>query len=434
MKKIWFIVKNDEHIGPYSQYDLKDFHRESKISKETKIWKKGLAKAIVYSEINLHNQPEKINKKFKTKEQEAVRKLEEGLRVLQHQEPFKLPGQEDAPFPWNKIAIAFALTLFLSTTPFLYELYQMTSHKISKPSGMKKSDYERLLQTSSNALEEVTVSFAPSKDMSELWMATNFAYDGKVIVKIKSIQEKMLRPEIIAITTEGELKDRLVSFTNLKYEVGTRLVPGYYQFSVEFVSPVEKKYLIENFISLQKKLSQSTVGLISVLPDQVFDQKLAEYQSQRQEVGKQIWFELHQKFLTVKTVVEQIKEEIFMVYDKQNSDSSWQENLQNFEQKYQKYFSVFLTSFSEQDYTTLYGFSQITDEERSSVKDYYQELVQISIKAAKDSARTLSELQKNGRSPSSQDWEWIKSKISKRFDKLIQRSDDGIVIVKSKFN
>jgi hypothetical protein len=431
MKKIWFIVKDDEHLGPYDHHDLKDFHREKKIEMDTKIWKKGLPKAIFYSEINLYVTAQKKSKKYKTKEQEVIQKLESGLKVLQHQEPFKLPGTKKE-FPWSKVALSFAATVILAAMPFVFELVSLSSKSVSMPSGMKKADHARLVAASSNAFEELTSSYAASKDMSEIFMATNFPFDGRVRLKMTSVQGKMLRPEIVVIESEGMLKDRIAVFNNLKYDVGTRLVPGYYQFTVELVGKPAGSYFIENFMDLPKKFSVQTVELVSVLPKSVYDDKLARAQALRDNAEKRIWFELQQKYLTVKAVVEQIKSELFMVYSENVEEVPWENNLSAFESKYDRYFGVFFAKFANQEYSTIPGYDTIETGEQRDVKNYYKDLVSITTNAANDSARSLRDLKKTGRVPSSQDWDWLKGRIERRYEKLLARLDDGLVIIDSK--
>jgi hypothetical protein len=48
MDKIWFIIKEHEHVGPYSVEDLLEFYQEDKIAYDTAVWKTGMDEPIQY--------------------------------------------------------------------------------------------------------------------------------------------------------------------------------------------------------------------------------------------------------------------------------------------------------------------------------------------------------------------------------------------------
>lgn len=54
MDKIWFIIKEKEHIGPYSAEDLDEFFFDNKIQLDTAVWKEGMDSPIAYRVISDH--------------------------------------------------------------------------------------------------------------------------------------------------------------------------------------------------------------------------------------------------------------------------------------------------------------------------------------------------------------------------------------------
>ncbi|MBL7663956.1 MAG: DUF4339 domain-containing protein [Bacteriovoracaceae bacterium] len=426
MKKNWFIVKAEEHLGPYSHLDLKDFFGQKSITKETKVWRKGLPKAIYYHEIQLYLHDDPPKNKYKTREQEAVKRLEGGLHVLQHQEPFKLSNGTTA-FPLGKLVFGLCFLLCLAVLPLGYEFYKISNSKFSRPNGMKNSDYERLVEVSRNAFNESKVAFAVSKDMSEIWMATNFAFNGKVLLEMESNHDKMLHPEIIKIYGEGYLNNRLVTFPKLNYLVGTRLLPGYYKLKVSFISPIEKSFFLEKFHPLNHKLSSVSEELISVAEKHVYDAKLNELNDKRKVAGKRAWIELQQKFHTLSTVSSQIKDELLQVYNEHMSNTEWQEKLAGFQQKYESYFGTFFTNFVSKDFRDIAGAEEILSEDVRKLSSYHEALVGLTGDAAGYSVRSMGDMQRYSRAPSATEWIQLEEKILARYAKITEKVEKSLL-------
>ncbi len=432
MGKVWYIVKDDEHLGPYTYFDLKDLSRNKKIMGHTLVWKKGLKSAQQFSKIedtsNKSLKDRLMFKKVKTKEQEAVKKLEQGLKLLQRDEFVRLTN-ETSFFNFKKAFAAFVITSFLGVMPFAYEVYQLASFNISRPSGLKTLDYERLRLVGQNAFEEITVGVAPSKDMSELVLATNFPFDGELEITIKSIQDKMIIPEIVVVKSRARLENRLAAFSSFQYEVGTRILPGYYQIEVNLVGAAEGSYWVERFVTLQKNLSQSTVELLSILPESSFDNKLVEAQLARAHESKKAWLNLQQRFLTIKSVVNQIGAEFNALHEKRLGSQDWDASLKQFSNKYERYFGSFLSSFVSSDYRMVEGFDKLDEEGQQKLKDYFEELSAITTQTATASAKFMHDFGQSGRKPSSRGWTNLKTNVDTQFETLVKRADDGLLAI-----
>ncbi len=434
MEKIWYIVRQTDHLGPYSYFELQDLELEKKIANDTQVWKDGLKSSVNFCDVQkvldfeekkktLQLLPKPELKKNKEIELPAIPIDEELVPVVEIVAKKRIFSK--------KYFLLAALIPLLVGGKLVIEAKELIHFSLLRPNGIKKNDYERLAEISKNSFEEITLGFATSKDMSEIVMSTNFPYEGKVELTMVSIEDKMLKPEVVKVQSIAKLSGRMAIFNEFKYEAGTRILPGYYQMQIRLSDSVKRSYWLESFISLPKELSQSTVELISILPKSIFDKKLSEIKSQREKKSQMAWVSLHQRFLTIKSVMTQIQEEFEMLLSKEAKKKRWKEDLEKFTSKYEGYYGTFLGSFVKKDYRLIEGFELLDLKSKEELKSEFEKLGFIATDTATNSARILHELEQPGRGPSSKNVKRIKLQVKESFQELVEKANLSIAKIQS---
>lgn len=513
MDKIWYIIREKEHVGPYSLEDLQEFFHDNKIQLDTAIWKTGLEEPVPYrqigdfddSELKLMNVIEEYDYSDDTDEDEIldilVQELEEESPSIEIEEPPPLPPIQPAiqtmeipreeppksssvaktvtnpedPFgddddeveailqaeiqkeetkrveefvqeelvgdesilddldelqvrpldesqielgddleegddlslddfsddeferPYNKLKILLlipAVIAMVAISKVGYEVYYIYFSKFSRPVGMMQRDYKRMTRMLElrGPSRSLTVSFA--KDFSKLWAAINFPYDGRVMLELESVKEKVLTSDPILVTSSAVIEDKLVEFDKFSFEKGVRLYPGYYKLHIKLLNKKKLNFWIEKFIDLPSTFDITREVYIGKKTEEVFEKELTNFLVKRNSVDTKFWQDLFQRYDTLRLIVSQIHAD-FTTVIKSNDEQTIKQNIRTFEQNYKTKYGQFLTSFVLENQSSFKSVQSSVSRNKPQLISYHNKLANLSRLTGETSMDILFKLTTN---------------------------------------
>jgi hypothetical protein len=400
----WFVIYNNEHLGPFSERVLHQLFSEGDLNEQSLIWREGLENAVTYEAQFLFTKEEltfkplvQIVEKFETKSKPKNHQSEEEDDDLPPALPTEALVRKDQPKTKtktrhmspevkvekksrevpetrpetlkkvqeiNEIAteqielmatkiqkegqknkLYFFLGIFLLLILIFPLGFYIKSTYItfSRPSLMSIDDYTRLKDVSLDKSFDNKFALATSSDRSTIWLSTNIPYEGEVYIKLKSIKDKTLSNAEIELQGQAKLRGKLVTFENWTFNKGTKLVDGYYNVEAYTITDLTIP-LIEKYSPKRKQQFRFfDQVLISPMPASEFNKMLTSVTKEKVTNDQTFWIELKQKYETIKVITTQIRDEMETAFS--NSNSRWEEELKKFELKYKREFGAFFTSF-----------------------------------------------------------------------------------------
>ena len=349
----WFIIRNDDHLGPFSDEDLESLYSAQEIVDETLVWNDSLKAPVQYGSLTFNEPPPlpldiSLTDNVDKIEQASVEKdieVKEEIKIEEEEE------KKDSFFQQNpKLKIVgFSLTLLILISGAIY-FYQ--NRIFSRPSKMSLRDYERLTRVATGLSLDSEFDFAMAQDRSMIWIATNNPYHGKVAIKLKALKNKFLGEGGVEAFATGNLSNHLIGIENFKFKQGLKLVDGYYE--IELYTPSRLEKPIFNFLNGFKTQFQFFQKvLISTMKPEEFEKALATYSSKKKYNETQFWSELKQKYQTLKMITLQIQDGVRDVFDGSGSNV---EKINLFETQYKNKYGNFFTNFiitNEKSYENL---------------------------------------------------------------------------------
>ncbi len=224
----------------------------------------------------------------------------------------------------------------------------------SRPALMSMGDYERLVEVSKDPTFTNKFAVALGQERARVWMATNLPYEGEVILKLKSIQNKTLTNTEVEAMARGYLKGKIVQFDEWTFSKGVKLVDGYYHVEAHTTRDLEVPFVFKLYPARKTQFRFFDELLISQLSKDEFNEALGKTKKELTRNDLEFWKELKQKYKTIKMITLQIKTEMDRAFDSTNV--MWIEELKKFESKYKKEFGAFFTNFviqNDQSYEKL---------------------------------------------------------------------------------
>ncbi|MFZ4714122.1 MAG: DUF4339 domain-containing protein [Bacteriovoracaceae bacterium] len=271
MKKVWFILEENYHRGPFTFEELSLMFEHKKLKESDLIWREGLPSGVAFKEIH-KLEILKIEESIPAIPQDAklpvLNELMDAPRhpgkpatlptpintgnfsEIPHNHPLKKPlddegsaNQMELPIIKKtsgtkifRIYFASLGALILGVALFIYYQYSFKIPKLTEPLTMSGSDYERLSEVVKLRQEKKFLTeLAVSKNFDVLWIATNFPYSGKVKLEFSSYPAKTTRNMAVVGTSVGELDHFLMTFQDLQFTSSDRLVQGVYHIKVKLL-------------------------------------------------------------------------------------------------------------------------------------------------------------------------------------------------------
>ncbi len=379
MEKIWFIINDSKHEGPYSLEQLEGFYEKDKISDETQIWKEGMDQSkefreILLDEVGVPDLPPPIPQDaFITKEpvpssEEIVTevKFEEELGVKA--ENFEASPQESESVEFDDFdentsqfemketnwkPIIIVLVLFIVSVGAGY-FGLLKFNEVKRPPLMLMSNFESLKEMVNLNLEQSQYEFYVSKDRSKIWLGTNISYEGDLVLKAKTVPSKHLGKTEVEFTSYGTLKNNIATFEDISFIQGENIVEGYYSLEVyttkKLSIPLNRK--LEKLRKREFRYFNTT--FLGHLKFDKFERMLSKILERERKNEFRFWGELREKYLTIKMISVQIQSAIENIF--KDEQEPWAQRVKKFESEYKLKYADFFTSFvlaNEDSYSKL---------------------------------------------------------------------------------
>ena len=245
MNAHWFILKKNEHLGPYSKEEIYRLFNASKISENVQIWKEGWKEAKTYHEafvksaflsekselpplpkeiledkkedIPLVAAP-KLKKMVDTKSGYNVPRRK--VKVTKAQKSI-LPFDVKFRFKFGKSDVLLSLValIFLGALFYIHHLAN-SPNVFDRPSHMSYAAYKRLKKAALTTTA-LMARASLSDDKKTLWIGINSPVNGDVYLSFKSLYGKTLGGEA-EFEAKGEIKNRLIEIDKIKFKKGSR--------------------------------------------------------------------------------------------------------------------------------------------------------------------------------------------------------------------
>jgi predicted nucleic acid-binding protein len=362
MKKQWFVIRNEKHVGPYDLDSLSRMHQTGKVELDTFVWKEGWDNPKAYKDLlfelegvpdlpppipldsNLESTIEEdeilhsdtdSNTDLKDLEEVEYKNIEEDDQEFIEEEASQLKSKI------IKIASGSLLVFVLISISTFYLLKK--NNQASKPSQMKLSDFKAL--TSLIEINELStkVEFYLSKNRSIIWMGSSNPYFGEIVLKVTSVYGRHLGDVEVEALSYGELKSNIATFDQVTFSKGEKIVEGYYNIEAYTNKPLQIPFTEKFSTQRDTMIKFKGVVYLGLLKSEKFEVALALKNKKEQTNEKKFWEELREKYLTIKMITIQIQNAMNDIF--KENEKSWKEKVAIFENEYKAKYGDFFTSF-----------------------------------------------------------------------------------------
>lgn len=451
----WYIITQKDHLGPFERQALEELRKQGKLDDETLLWREGMQEPQSYGSLFLGDEqppelpPEVLKRKNMDRANmetnpEEMNVEEEEPPLFELREDFSGDGPEEdlgnekqkkPKRLWPKF-LFFLLVLAgaaaLAAGSWIYWTDYRTP--FSRPPKMSFQDYQKLKRTAMSKRDEAKADFAMAEDKSGIWMALNYPLEGKVELKIKSLDERILAENEIEASARAVLKNRLAFFEDFVFEKGQRLAQGWYQVSVMPVSRLEVglPYRWLNKAPLAEEVDADfrvrDRVLLATMSLNDFHQALERLNENREENESFFWKELAQKYMTVKAIARGIRKNLDEVF--KSAPKDWQGALNAFEKEYGEKYGNFFTSFVVQNEKAYEEISEKTFEDKTEVVSGYTRLSRLAKRLGSLSMSSLRKMRAL-KDPSNKELrDGLRSQINESFDAVMEEIDARLTRLK----
>jgi hypothetical protein len=425
----WFLIKQNEHLGPFNKDLLLQLYKDGKIQGESLLWHEGWKKPksfdFVFNSSDLPPDlpplpPEAFEAEVEQELPEHVKQV--NVEKYEHQdiEEGSTPVgslsflSKNKKFIW---AALFGIILLICGSYFLKEKKLL----FSRPQLMELKDFERLKKV---ALSEKKLRFAIAlgKDKKTIWIATNIALQGEVDISLKSVKNKILG-EAVAVSARGVLKDRLISLSKFQFTKGARFIDGYYQLEINSLEPFEPSFIQRMQGLVRRELNYSGQFLITNLKRKHLKKQLKRFIKSQNSNTNLFWQELAQKYQTIKVITEQIKQGFAKVFI--GPHQKWHQRVKLFENEYKSQYGIFFTEFVKANEASYEKLMKKTFKNSQEVLASYSYLSTLATDIGEQSMDILEELQTfdvKRMTPASK--EQLRQNIMSKLEVIITKSDE----------
>ncbi len=389
----WFLIQNNEHLGPFSEETLDELQRKGEITANDLIWTEGWDRPKPLHEALSENSTEfevlgDVSEVINFEVEEAVIKAEEIPPDLPPELPIEIKNhykekqkilavskveiEEDIEefdeqdidesddeveidfkefeFEYEKneksilrklqvLAIAFIIIVIAIPTFFYIKSQNKT---LNRPESMSMVDYERLKLVASDFRRELQFAVALAPDKKTLWISTNLPLSGEIFLTMKSKQGRTLG-ENVELKAKGLLKDNLIEINNFQFVLGSKIVDGHYDLEIYTVDDLGTPFYQRFFESRPKQIRYINQFLVTSLKAKDFEKQLSLLHGEKNLNSSAFWKELLEKYRTVKFIAVKIRSALAKSFGP--SEVSFNDKVNQFESDYKKQFGVFFTSF-----------------------------------------------------------------------------------------
>lgn len=485
----WFLIKESEHLGPFSEEGIKELHASGECLDEDLVWRDGWTDAKTFKAVFSEEEPPAFSTKTPEKyieeeiEEEEDDELPPPLPPLPiiddqpeaHEAPEipatpatpeapelqEIPESPESPespeIPEHPVEIPKAPKVvinfddeefvddevekrYLKYAKILagvlvgcailfggYKYFLNANSVFDRPSTMSLNDYETLAAVARMPEEKLDFIFALASDKRTLWASTNNPLEGEVFVNLKSKKGRVLGQDV-EVKAKGYLEDNLITFTDFQFVQGTRFLDGYYDVEIYTVDDLKVPFFKRFFHPTERQFRFINEFLISSMLRVDFEKQLRAFTEKRQMNSNEFWIEIEQKYRTIKTITEKIRSGFLDILNA--DEKNYQAAIQKFKDRYSQEYGVFFTSFvksNDASYERLVGEEF---EDRIEVIGNYTELSKLSKTVGTQAMALLVKLEALDRNSFDQKaWNELIKNSLEPFNKIIEECETKITVL-----
>lgn len=441
----WYIINDQNQVGPFSKDDLKACFENNNLPNSTLIKSERMKRPMTFSSIfpvssksvavELPNIPtfnevpeltkESIHQDtlhtddliFETSESEAETESTSDINEQIITEVESITKKRKYP-----VKLYIIIFLLLGSIVSAYVYLKLYTPVFVRPKNMSLETFKKIknIHKSDYLMAKVYLS----KDKKTIWFATNNFATGKVRISLDSIKGKILSKNKVLLTSDATLKDGIATFNKFVYESNESLIDGEYMMNLENISTLSVP-LIYKLKKNELNLNYRKKMLLTNSTKAVFNNKLNKFLKKLKRNKNEFLNELIQKYLTLKTMVEQIKDRFSTTFS--NTALEWNNRAEMFEDLYTKQFGPFFTSFviaNEKQYELI---NKKEFPNKTQIISDYTRLSRIAKEVGLMSVGVMEEYEKFDFSKSSVDETLnFKESILNKFDKVIEECSNKL--------
>ena len=480
----YFILKDNEHLGPYGADVIVRFLKQGKISKNQLLWREGLSKPRRFDDLFKPVKKKHLKKEIPTVSQKKVTTNTLAVKLPPLPIEAQIPNIDNIPSvrrykkkvqpkraihietytpslkdqvidktkefgKWSyPLIVEFArtskdITLHLKELKISHKRLKQVSVfmvllvvvafgikfipkgvDLDRPAKMSLTDFNRLKKIVGLPTLKTQLGYVLSKDKKTLWVATNLKGSGEVTAKFKSIKNRSLGQAVEFYST-GQLSNHLVEFKKFKFNKGARLFDALYEIEIKSTKPLSLSYWDKMKGENSIVMNYVGKGLVSSYNATQFKTLLGKMIQQKRKNTKDFWLEIGEKYKTVKMITSQIQDGIDDIFNK-NKDQ-WEMGIINFENQYRQSWGQFFTAFVKANDKSYAKYAKKKFEDKAEVLAYYNNLSNLAIQIGENSMATLEVLQGlNLEKVTSEMWDEIHEKAIQEFKKIQDQCDENM--------
>lgn len=370
----WFVIKENEHIGPYSEEDIKNLYAQGKLKNVSFLWREGMDEPRSYKSLFIDVQVEEIDDDVppplppevttskvepeqeedlpppepvalktptSSEEAEALEESEVEMDPPEHEIPTYVVTQSEEGGKKSrslKKVLIIALIVLVTGAASFYFLQASSSKSFARPSKMGVRDFKRLMK--GLAFDKITAAI--SKDKTSIFVSVPQKLQGPVELKIRSFDGQVLSVDPIKANSTSMLSNHIVEFKEFNFDEGQRLVEGWYEFDLQSLGELESPFTLFGEEE-SKQISFRTKALLTTKTVSDFGKALENFNEKNSDNSRQFWEELIQKYETMKAMALKIESDMRPIFE--SDASSWNASIDAFEASYTNNHGKLFTAF-----------------------------------------------------------------------------------------
>jgi hypothetical protein len=471
----WFLIKQNEHLGPFSEDAIHQLFSTKEIDGATFVWTEGWKDARSYHDVFLSEEFEKIindEENFVESDDIIEDPVQIKTEIIQGPDLTDLPPDlppipDDVIIPEKvvkttkrvksekivpkkkvkkatpldqdvesgnksffkkvKLIVGILLLVSVAVPSFLY--YQSQTSLFSRPKLMTMRDYKKLKRTAMSEVPELKFSFALSKDKKSIWISTNNPSEGEVYVHMKSVTNRSLG-KTVEFTASGVLENKLVVLNQFQFIKGSRFVDGLYSVELSTTeklnTPLHHKFFTKHNTEF-KYVDQAVVTSLSIKD---FKRQLGKYIKMKKSNSNEFWIEITEKYKTVKMITGQIRDGILDIF--KGEAKNWNLSVLEFENKYKTNWGQFFTAFVKANELSYKRYVSEKVEEPGKVLAVYNNLSKLAIMIGEESMGSLEAIQAfDGKEEANDKKQILQDQSVEKLNEIIKKCESKILEIKT---
>ena len=412
----WFVIQKNEHLGPFSEGELKKLLEIGEISGNTLVWQEGWETGSSYNEVfsedlaagfqslsdisetvEVEDSPPPFNTVTSRSDiEDTPPPLPFDLRSLNPKIEHEELGSVESSSPKEPSKrkyrwITFILLVSIGLVAAQYFLNK--KDKFSRPSGMSLNDYRKLINVANDQGGAAKFAFALSRDKRKIWISTNSFLFGEMHFNFIGHDKNTLGNGEVEISGHTYLEHHLMVVEDFQFIRGTKFLDGLYDVTLSSNGKLNAPLLNEAFGVFEKTISFKDQVLVSNLSREKFDARLKQLHEDKQKNESEFFETLIEEYRTVQTITNQILSGLRNIFSAAG-EGKYEEALANFEDEYKKNFGVFFTSFVisiDKKYELI---NKRDFEDKTEVIAHYSKLKRLALKIGGESIQKMETLSK----------------------------------------